>query len=185
MVRLSFLFLEIKLVTLGQIWTDWGLVASDTPIWSSHCCQADVTAVAFICSNNYQSDDQQTVVQLHTMAYANIQYLTLIPCPELKWEKIKMKLKTIRFTLCEAKYAMINELVYHNKQTQKCSPSISSSSLLIACCAVATVLPSVGLPSHWLIELHLYQSATTASKWMHTYLITSTSPSPTLRLNGA
>lgn len=126
----------------------------------------------FICSNNYQSDDQQTIIQLHTLAYANIQYviLTLIPFPELKWEKIRMKLKTIRFTLCEARYAVIDALVYHDKQTQKHSLTISSSALLITCCAAATVLPSVGLPSHWLMELHLYQSAPTAFKWIHTYI---------------
>lgn len=102
----------------------------------------------------------------------------LIPCPELKWEKIRMKW-TIRFTLCEAKYAVINEHVYRDKQTQRRSPSIFLSAYHMLCRSHSSALIQVAIP---MIELHLYQSAPTASKWMHTYLITSTSPSPTLRL---
>lgn len=76
-------------------------------------------------------------------------------------------------TQCKAKCAVINDLVYPDKQTQKGSPSfaISSSSVLITCCAVATVLPSV-LLSCWLIELHLYQSAPNCLQMdAHIYLI--------------
>lgn len=54
-----------------------------------HCCSADVAA------NNYQSDDQQTMVQLHTQAYANVQYLILMlrPWPEAKMRKDKDEMK--------------------------------------------------------------------------------------------